>query len=590
MVIQKKTIKPAEKEYGQEMGHYWMGPTFSVHKKIQVLTDRYKQNYLKKMFSIDPSELKLKSRRFRDLPDDLVVSVKRDGGYYLYYYDVNSEPLSIFCNSPNARALYNLPASREIEENIARVNESGLFEFKNALKNLTGRNFFEVQENIWSIVLTGELFANIIKENDRPRVFDLITLMRNPVSMKDVDAINYDIFDILSINGMEVLDFPYDKRLKIAELLFPPEDGLKANIIEHEKEVKHGDIIKLFGKWVEKQNHEGLVIRTKFGDLYKVKNVFDLDAVIIGYVEMAREKTLGGERAVSSVLLALMRSDGTFQELCRMGGGFTYEQRVELFHLIKDDIVESTFHAAKGDGRAYHFVRPKHVVQIKYMDLVTEGILGEPIRRMAIKFEDDKWTPIRSVPFVSVISPRYDVMRSAIDNEKYPSLAYVNPKDVTYQDLKIEQVLDLVPIDTPATVQELEDLPQSKILFKVVFQGKWAGVLSAEKIILWATNKHEFNTSYPNYVVYHGSYSHTRSKPLVLNVYPFISLDKAIFHINWIFKRPDNPIKGFFDKTGTKLKKSLVAKPYKLEVEEAFKPLLLKGLENEIESLLFEGI
>lgn len=590
MSIEKKTIKPAQKEFGKEFDDYWLGPTFSADKKIQRITDRFKRNVLKKMISLDPKELnpKTKKRKDKKLPDELIVSVKRDGGYYTYYYDIHSEPESIFCNSPNGRAVYNLPVSKEMDARIKEINDSQLKEMKGLLSTLTNLNLFEAHDTICKIVLAGELFANITKEDDRPRVFDLIKLMMSPESKEQIELINYDVFDIISLNDVDLLNLPYEKRLKLIEFLFPRKDDAKAGVIEHEKGVEAADVYKLYGKWVEKQNHEGLVIRTKFNMLYKVKSIFELDAVIIGFVEMLEEKTLEGEEAISSVLLALMRPDGTFQELCRMGGGLSYEQRVELYELLKDEIVKSQFRASKGDGRAYHFVRPKYIVQIKYMDLVTEGALGDAIRRMALRFENDTWTPLRSVPFVSVISPRFDTLRTIVDEKKYKALNYVNPKEVKYDDLKIDQVLDLIPIETPASVQELENLPKSKILLRVVFEGKWAGVLSAHKIMLWATNKRDVNLSYPNYVVYHASYNYYRNTPLEQDVYPFNTLEKAIQHVDWIFTRPDNPDQGMFDKTGTKLKRSIVTPPYSLHVDPDTKTTIAKNLGYEVRKVLLE--
>ena len=590
-MTEKKVITSAEKEFGEKMSYYWFGATNSAHKKIQRLTDKYKSNFLKKMFTLDPREINpiSKKAKYKSLPEDLIVCVKRDGGYYLYYYDENTEPLSIFCNSPNGRAIYNLPVSREMDKRIQEINTFLLNDIQSVLKNYTGKDFFEKYNKISTIALAGELFANIKKEGDRPRAFDLIKLIRSPEKMEDLEAVNYDLFDIVSINGIDILDTPYEKRLDLLEILFPRSMvDRKAKTIEHRKQVAPGDVIKLYGRWVETEKQEGIIIHTKFNMMYKVKSVFEIDAVIIGYVEMLEEQTLQGERAISSMLLALMRPDGTFQELCRMGGGLTYEQRVDLYKLLKDDVVESAFKASKGDGRAYLFIKPKYIVQIKYMDVVTEDALGESIRRTALKFENNQWTPIGNVPFVSVISPRYDVMRSVIDKEIYRSLEHVNPKEVKYEDLKVDQITDLIPIDAPESVEVLENLPKSKILFKVVFKGKWGGVLSAYKVILWATNKSAFNRAYPNFIVYNASYSYTRAQPLEQEIHPFNTLEKAIAHLNWIFVRPDNPGDGFIDKTGTKLKGSIVAEPYKIEIDENYKTKIVKSLTPLVRDLLFE--
>jgi hypothetical protein len=586
----KKIITLAERKFGKEFGNYWLGPTFSANKRIQQITDDYKLAFLKKFYSLPPSFINPinKDKTYRKLPDDLIVSVKRDGSYFTYVYDIHSEPVSVFCNSPNARILYNLPVNRELEQRIPKINENKLGSLKELLNEIIGENIFKNFKTIHKIVLAGELFSNVEKENDRPRVYDLVKVMFNPESLKELEAIHFDIFDIISINGNSLITLPYKKRLDICKLLFSINDENKANIIEHKTKVKSKDTYKLYERWVQKKHHEGIVIHTKYNMSYKIKPIFNIDAVIIGFVELLKESLLeGDEGAISSLLLALMHEDGSFQELCRMGGGLSYEQRVELFNLLKQDVVKSSFRASKQDGRAFRFVIPKYIVQVDYMDYIIEDSKGKSIQRMNLKFEDNKWIPIKSIPFVSLISPRYGVMRSEIDKEKYPSLAYVNPKEVRYEDVKCKQILDLVPIDLIGSQEVLENLPKSKILFKVVFEGEWTGYKSGRKIILWQTNKKDLNPSFPNYIVYYGNYSYTRRSPLEQRIYPFNSLDKAIDHINWVFKRPDSNQKGLINKSGNGLKRSINTPPFELLIDKGHKEKIISGLDFLIKKILF---
>lgn len=589
--MKKKTIKPAKNEYGEELGNYWFGSTFSANKTIQKITDDYKLSVLKKFYSLAPSyinPMNKKKKFYKRLPDELIVSVKRDGSYFCYYYDEESEPLSILCNSPNARAIYNLPVNRELDIKIRDINNN-LKNTKTLLKDLIGEDIFKESKRIKKIAVAGELFANIEKENDRPRVFDLTKLIFNPENKNDLENVHYDIFDIISINDYDLLSLPYRYRLQVCKLLFSGEENGKFKIIEHRTEVRSKDLYKLFERWVKKQNHEGIVIHTKFNKIYKVKQIFKIDAVIIGFVEMLKEKLLeNDEGAISSVLLALMYEDGSFQELCRMGGGLSYEQRVELYKLLKNDIVKSSFRASKGDGRAYRFVEPKHIVQIKYMDFITEGGSGKPIMRMNLEFQNNQWAPIKSRPFVSLISPRYDVMRSQLNEEKYPSLKFENPKEVRYEDLRCKQILDLAPVDLLSSQEITEDLPESRILFKVVFDSEWAGYRTPKKILFWETNKRSINSYYPNYVLYYADYNYLRKKPLKQKIYPFNTLEKAISHINWIIKRPDNKSKSFLNKSGTDLKRSIKTPPYSLFFEEECKDKIISNLDIIVKQILFD--
>ncbi|MGV9205064.1 MAG: hypothetical protein ACOC44_13715 [Promethearchaeia archaeon] len=587
--MKKKIIKPAAKEYGKIFGNYWYGPTFSANKTIQKITDKYKLSVLKKFYSLSPYYINPinKENHYKNLPDDLIVSVKRDGSYYTYNYDEASEPLSIFCNSPNARAIYNLPVNRQLDDRIAELNNN-LNRLKEPLKERIGENIFKESNKIKKIVIAGELFADVKKKNDRPRVFDLVRLLNKPKGKEDLQKIHYDIFDIISINDHDLQIIPYEIRLQICKLLFSEGDEGAFHIIEHQTEVKAGDVYKLYERWVKKQNHEGLVIHTKFNMVYKVKPIFKIDAVIIGFVELLKEKLIEDDKgAISSVLLALMHKDGTYQELCRIGGGFSYEQRVELFNLIKDDVVESSFRASKSDGRAYRFVKPKYVIQIKYMDFVTEGGSGKPIMRMNLDFKNNKWKPRKSVPFVSLTSPRYDVMRSQIDKDKYPTLEFENPKEVRYEDIRCEQILDLVSVDLKSA-EIIEDLPESNVIFKVVFDSEWAGYRTPKKILFWETNKGQINSKYPNYVIYYANYNYLRKTPLKQEIYPFNTFEKAIDHINWIIKRPASDSKSLLNKSRTDLKRSIKSPPYDLYFEEEYKNKISKRLDPIVKNILLD--
>jgi hypothetical protein len=285
--------------------------------------------------------------------------------------------------------------------------------------------------------------------------------------------------------------------------------------------------------------------------------------------------------------VAVMRDDGTYQEVAHVGGGFSEKQRIDFYNLLKDDIVESDYKATKRDGRAFHFIIPKYVIQLIYSDIITEGASGTTINKVALRFDDNTWKMIQAVPFVSIISPQFELLRSEVDNNLYSSLEYANIKSATHYDVNINQISSIVPIESPKTVEAQKELPSVTILLKLVFEGKWGGVESAKKILFWETNKHEIDPSYPRYIIYLTDYSYTRSNPLEQEIYPFNSLEKAIRHINFLFKRPDNPSEGLLDNKQEALKRSLLKPPYKLEINQKIEDLLKVHLDNVIKSIIF---
>lgn len=100
--------------------------------------------------------------------------------------------------------------------------------------------------------------------------------------------------------------------------------------------------------------------------------------------------------------------------------------------------------------------------------------------------------------------------------------------------MKITQALDISNVDATSNITEIEELPESKILFRIVYKVKWGDVEFAKKIVIWKTNKDEIDNTYPKYVFYYGDYSYLRPKPLKQLVYPFNSLDKVMARLNFI--------------------------------------------------------
>ncbi len=100
--------------------------------------------------------------------------------------------------------------------------------------------------------------------------------------------------------------------------------------------------------------------------------------------------------------------------------------------------------------------------------------------------------------------------------------------------MKITQALDIFNADATSNITEIEELPEIKILFRIVYKVKWGGGESAKKIVIWKTNKDEIDNTYPKYVFYYGDYSYLKPKPLKQSVYPFNSLEKVIAHLNFI--------------------------------------------------------
>jgi hypothetical protein len=199
--------------------------------------------------------------------------------------------------------------------------------------------------------------------------------------------------------------------------------------------------------------------------------------------------------------------------------------------------VQSNYKTTKGDGRAFHFVKPLRVCTLEFTDVIADDSAGKPIYRMALSYNAawSTWETIRSVPFVSAISPRFKAMRG---DTGFPSLPNEGTKEVKYPDLRIEQILSLISLDTEIKSVAPIKLEDSTILARIVFKGEWHGSTSVKKTLLIKTNK-EQDESYPAFIVYGIDYSPTRARPVQglesgshQDVLPFTNQNAAIRYMN----------------------------------------------------------
>lgn len=431
-----------------ELGGYTVGESRSAREDIISIAEDYKMRHLKIMRALSPSDIQ-KSGCFGALNEDLVVTLKRDGMFNILYYDDSDKPYSIFCNSAYGRARVNLPVNKEIEHRMTSFEFSDqLDELMSHLMDFGKEAVFEKARTIHSMVLAGELYALEIPRDDRPRIDDVLLLSLHPKSLADLNRINFDIFDVISMNGINLLNISYEKRLAILKAIFPKEmeDNypIKSRVIWHNTKVKPKDIPRIFDYWINQQGHEGLVVHTRYGLKYKIKPEQEIDALIIGFAELSTQLPHSDSKAVGSLLVALMRKDGTYQKLTSIDSGLTNEQREEYHELLKGDIVHSYYTTFNEAGQKFQFVRPRYIVEVKFNDLMIKSSTGNDIKKWVLKYEDEKWKKVAKEPFADIKNPCFRRMRSIIDPAQFPSINQADPKKVRYEDISVEQILELM--------------------------------------------------------------------------------------------------------------------------------------------------
>jgi ATP-dependent DNA ligase len=127
--------------------------------------------------------------------------------------------------------------------------------------------------------------------------------------------------------------------------------------------------------------------------------------VVIGFTESTHDR----QGMLHDLLLGVVRSDGSAQVLCRVGGGFTDENRREMLSDLQDMVVDSEYAEVNSDHVAYQMVKPKWVVEISCLDLISQNTRGGPVNRMVLNWnsKDERYEVVRRLPLVSVISPQF---------------------------------------------------------------------------------------------------------------------------------------------------------------------------------------
>ena len=183
-------------------------------------------------------------------------------------------------------------------------------------------------------MIAGELYVHNTER--RPRLHDVSTIARQPQSKKDLARLRFAVFDIISVDGKDSSE-NYGATFQQIEGIFG--GGELVHAVETELANDINDIEKLFDKWVEGEDAEGLVVRSDSAGLFKVKPRHTLDAVVVGFTESADDRA----GMMHDLLLAVARPDGTLQILCRVGGGFSEDERRKMLSDLQDMVVNSEY-------------------------------------------------------------------------------------------------------------------------------------------------------------------------------------------------------------------------------------------------------
>ena len=330
--------------------------------------------------------------------------------------------------------------------------------------------------------------------NQRTRVHDVTRALRQPEDEAHLARIQFAVFDILLAD-----DQSYDTIEAVAPLLdkwFAKGEKIHAVTscwLESDQE-----IAAQFEKWVEDDDGEGIVTRSDTAGTYKIKPQHSVDTVVIGFTESSDER----QGMLHDLLLGVVRPDNTLHVLCRVGGGFSDDERRDLLSDLKDMVIESEYAEVNSDHVAYRMVRPEWVAEITCLDLVSQTTRGGPINRMVLLWDENAsiFRTARRLPLASVIAPQFVRLRQ----DKQPVAA----------DVPIRQIADIVEVAQADVDARQLQLPTSEVLSRNVYKKILKGATMVRKFIAWKTNKETESDEFAAYVMHYTDYSSNRKDPL----------------------------------------------------------------------------
>ncbi len=343
-------------------------------------------------------------------------------------------------------------------------------------------------------LLAGELYVTRV-DGKRPRVHDVSHVARGPESHEQLQQIKFAVFDSIEWDGQEE-SAGYGEVWERLTQTF--DSGKLIHPVETVTASKTREVLAQFEAWVEEEGAEGIVARSEAAGVFKVKPRHSIDAVAVGFAESIDDRV----GLLHDILLALVRNDGSYQIMGRVGGGFTEEQRRHFLSDLQDLAVESDYTEVNSDRVAYQMIRPDKVIEITCLDVIAQTTRGGAINRMVIQWdtEADCWRTERRLPLASILSPEFERFRE----DKTPSAETTG----------LSQLTKIVEIEgTDKTLEDLQ-LPKSELLKRVVYTKELRGGLMVRKLLLWKTNKETVSPIHPAYVLHYTDFSPNRKSPL----------------------------------------------------------------------------
>ena len=260
-------------------GGYGIGPATALTDTMLLpRVQNFRRQFGARMQAMD------KPRALKKIPSEaFLISRKMDGEFSVLVFDGKD----VFSLNPGGTVRTGLPLMAEAAE---LMKKAGL---KNAM-------------------IAGELYVGR-PDGKRSRVHDVSRVARNPESADALQTLRFAVFDAIELDG-ELQQGAFAERWRRLEQIF--EGGKLTHPVETVEGGKATDVMECYDQWVEGEGAEGVVARSDGGGVFKIKPRHTLDVVVIGFTEGIDDRS----GMLHDLLLAVMRSDGSFHNIGRVGG------------------------------------------------------------------------------------------------------------------------------------------------------------------------------------------------------------------------------------------------------------------------------
>jgi ATP-dependent DNA ligase len=440
---------------------YLEGAADAVDEETAAIVANYRKDICKKYISLNPEQIdaRLGGTKF-------FVTRKYDGELAVLFWDGNG----LFSINSGGRVRKGLPCMEEAAKLLAAAG-------------------------VREAVVPAELIVE--ESGGRARVFDTLAALADPAQHA---RLRLAPFDILRLDGEPFRANSYEEVHARLGRIFG--EGEFCRPVRCEAADSKAAVKALYAAWVEDEGGEGLVVRSEFPIIYKVKPRYTLDAAVIGFSEGAAEY----KGQIRSLLLALMPKEGVYQIVGHVGGGFDGEQRKAFFDRLLTMKTESSYIETDSNHVAFHMVRPEIVVEIHINDVLFETTSGAILNPLLAY--DGAYRRAQAVPGISIVFPVFERVRE--------------DKTVNASDVRFAQV-DAIAARPAAEGAGEAPSGKSELLRREVYKKETGGKLMVQKFLVWKTNK---GADYPGYVLSHTNFSSERKDPLQSEVRVSDDLDQ----------------------------------------------------------------